>query len=166
MRVVLGLGGNLGDREENLRRAVELLDRLPETKVVRCSNVYETEPFDVRSEQEKYLNACVLVETSLAPEKLLDKCLATEAELGRVRLEYHGARTVDIDLLVCEGFTSQTQKLTVPHPGILQRAFVMVPLMDLFPDGEALGVTFGPALDGVDKAGIALYAKAEAFFGE
>ncbi len=81
-------------------------------------------------------------ETKLAPEELLDRCLAIEAKLGRVRKEYHGARTMDIDVLLCEGYTSCTEKLTVPHPHIRERAFVMVPLSDLFPAHDALGFRF------------------------
>lgn len=157
MQAVLGLGSNLGDREENLAGAWDRLERLPDTQILGISNVYETEPFDVLSQQENYLNCCVKLETGLSPEALLERCLDIEAQLGRVREEYHGARTLDIDLLVCEGFTSATQRLTVPHPGILQRAFVMVPLSDLFPMHNALGLDFSSAYEAVDKSGVRLY---------
>lgn len=154
MRAVLGLGGNLGDREENLRQAVRAIDALPGTMVVQTSRLYETEPFDVLSEQGKYLNACAVIETDLPPEELLERCLAIEAGLGRVRKEYHGARTVDIDLLLYEGFALHTPHLTVPHPHILERAFVLVPLRELFPKGSALGLDFAPALGKVGAAGV------------
>ena len=119
--------------------------------------MYETAPFDVLSQQEDYLNCCVMLDTELDPEALLDRCLDIEAQLGRVREEYHGARTLDIDLLVCQGFSSQTPRLTLPHPGILERAFVMVPLSDLFPGREALGLDFSAAYEAVDKTGVRLY---------
>lgn len=157
MQAVLGIGTNLGDREENLAEAFTRLEALPGTRLLGISSVYETAPFDVASEQEDYLNCCVLLDTGLAPEELLDRCLAIEAALGRVRTEYHGARTMDIDLLLYEGFSSDTQRLTVPHPHIRERAFVMVPLSDLFPLHTALGFDFAGAYEAVDKSGVRLY---------
>ena len=138
MKAVLGLGGNLGDREQNLAAALDGLEQLPGTQILALSNVYETEPFDVTDSQDNYLNCCALLETALSPEELLDRCLALEVKLGRVRTGYHSARTVDIDLLLCEGAVSNTEKLTLPHPRIRERAFVMVPLSDLFPGHQAL----------------------------
>lgn len=157
MQAVLGLGSNLGDREGNLAGAWDRLEQLPDTRILGISSVYETEPFDVLSQQENYLNCCVKLDTRLAPEALLERCLEIEAQLGRVRGEYHGARTMDIDLLVYEGFSSATERLAVPHPGILQRAFVMVPLSDLFPMRNALGLDFTSAYEAVDKSGVRLY---------
>ena len=157
MQVVLGLGTNLGAREANLARALDALERLEGTQIVKLSNLYETEPFDVISQQEDYLNCCVLLETSLKPQRLLEHCLEIEQSLGRVRLEYHGARTMDIDVLLCEGFSSDTPQLTVPHPHIRERAFVLVPLSDLFPLHSAFGYAFHEAYEAVDKSGVALY---------
>lgn len=157
MQAVLGIGTNLGDREENLASAITGLEELPGTKLLAMSNIYETAPFDVISPQEDYLNCCVLLDTELEPETLLDLCLALEDRLGRVRQEYHGARTIDIDLLLYQGFASNTPKLQVPHPGILERAFVMVPLSDIFPSFQALGLDFGEAYQQVEKGGVQLY---------
>ena len=113
MQVVIGMGTNLGDRENNLARALDALERLEGTQIVKLSNVYETEPFDVISQQDNYLNCCVLLETRLKPQRLLEHCLEIEKSLGRVRVEYHGARTMDLDILLCEGFASDTPELTV-----------------------------------------------------
>lgn len=157
MQVVLGLGTNLGNREDNLARALDALERLEGTQLLKLSNLYETEPFDVVSQQDNYLNCCVLLETSLKPETLLEHCLEIEHSLGRERTEYHGARTMDIDVLLCQGFTSDTQFLTVPHPHIRERAFVMVPLSDLFPLHEAFGYKFHQEYEAVDKSGVKLY---------
>lgn len=157
MQAVLGIGTNLGDREENLAAAFTRLEGLPGTRLLAISNIYETAPFDVPSRQEDYLNCCVLLDTSLDPDALLTHCLAIETGLGRVRTEYHGARTMDIDLLLYEGFASNTQRLTVPHPGILERAFVMVPLSDLFPLHSGLGFDFSEAYEEVDKSEVRLY---------
>ena len=155
MRALLGLGTNLGDREDNLARAFSGIEKL--AKVLAISNIYETAPFDVLSEQADYLNCCVLIDTDLEPLELLRRCLKLESDLGRVRLEYHGARTMDIDLLLCENFTSDTPELTVPHPEILRRAFVMVPMSDIFPSHNALGLDFAQAYQDVDKSGVHLY---------
>lgn len=157
MQAVLGIGSNLGDRERNIAQALDGLERLEETQLLRLSNIYETEPFDVQSEQDNYLNCCVLLETGLSPERLLECCLRIEAELGRVRVEYHGARTMDIDVLLCEGYRSQTERLTVPHPHISERAFVLVPLSDLFREKNALGYDFASAYESVDKSAVWLY---------
>ncbi len=157
MQAVLGIGTNLGDREENLASAITGLEELPGTKLLAMSNIYVTAPFDVISPQEDYLNCCVLLDTELEPETLLELCLALEDRLGRVRQEYHGARTIDIDLLLYQGFASNTPKLRVPHPGILERAFVMVPLSDIFPSFQALGLDFGEAYQQVEKGGVQLY---------
>ncbi len=157
MQAVLGLGSNLGDREELMAKALDELEKLPETKLLSLSNLYETEPFDVISRQENYLNCCVLLDTKLSPECLLDHCLSIEQKLGRVRKEYHGARTMDIDLLLYEGFSSQTEKLWVPHPRISERAFVLAPLSDLFPLHKGLGFDFSEAYEKVDKSGVKLY---------
>lgn len=157
MQVILGLGTNLGDREDNLARALDALEHLEGTQLLKLSNLYETEPFDVISEQDNYLNCCVLLETKLKPQRLLEHCLEIEKSLGRVRVEYHGARTMDIDVLVCEGFSCDTPTLTVPHPHIRERAFVMVPMSDLFPQHQALGYDFHQAYEQVDKSGVVLY---------
>lgn len=157
MQAVLGIGTNLGNREENLAEAFTRLEALPDTDLLGISNIYETAPFDVVSEQGDYLNCCVLLSTALPPEALLDKCLAIETDLGRVRREYHGARTMDIDLLLYEGFSSAAPQLTVPHPHIRERAFVMVPLSDLFPLHTGLGFDFAEPYKAVDKSGVRLY---------
>lgn len=157
MKALLGIGTNLGDREGNLAQAFSGLEKFPGTKLLAISNIYETEPFDVLSDQDDYLNCCVLIDTRLEPIELLHKCLDLEAKLGRVRKEYHGARTMDIDLLVCEGRTSDTEELKLPHPAILERAFVMVPMSDIFPGHNAMGLDFAKAYQAVDKTGVRLY---------
>ena len=120
MKIVLGLGTNLGDREDNLAQGLDRIEKLPKTQVLALSNVYETEPFDVPDEQGAYLNCCVLLETQLEPQALLDKCLTIEKALGRVRKSYHGARTLDIDLLIGEGVhlpDGDPDPAPSPHPG-------------------------------------------------
>lgn len=133
-RVVLGLGTNLGDRRENLRAALAALSHLPKTEVENVSSVWQTAPFDVPDEQQDYWNICVLLKTELSPSAVLGACLGIEAAMGRVREIYHGARCMDLDVLLYEGFTQREKELNVPHPGILERAFVLFPLLELFPE--------------------------------
>ena len=144
-RVVLGLGTNLGDRRENLRAALAALSHLPKTEVEKVSSVWQTAPFDVPDEQQDYWNICVLLKTELSPSAVLGACLGIEAAMGRVRKIYHGARCMDLDVLLYEGFTQREKELNVPHPGILERAFVLFPLLELFPEKNAFGFDFADA---------------------
>ena len=141
-RAVLGLGTNLGDRAENLRAALGALGRLPGTRVEAVSSVWQTAPFDVPDKQQDYWNICVSLETTLSPHALLGACLGVAAALGRVRRTYHGARVIDLDLLLYDGAAVQEKELTVPHPGMLERAFVLFPLSELFPERIACGLDF------------------------
>ena len=130
--VFLGLGSNLGDRLENLRRAVELLGR-GDIQVRRTSRVYETDPVG-GPPQPPYLNAVAEVETSLTPRGLLEACLSVEDALGRVRRERWGPRTVDIDVLTYDEETVKEPGLEIPHPRMHERAFVLVPFLELTRD--------------------------------
>lgn len=141
MRAVLGLGGNLGDRTEYLHAALDALAHLPGTAVTAVSSIYETAPVGY-ADQPDFYNLVAVVETSLSPRALLGGCLGIEAALGRVRTFRNAPRVVDIDVLLIEGVTSSDPELTVPHPRMMERAFVLVPLRELFPDGVALGVPF------------------------
>jgi 2-amino-4-hydroxy-6-hydroxymethyldihydropteridine diphosphokinase len=131
-RVYLALGSNLDDRLATLQRAVELLDARPSIDVVRSSRVYETEP--VGPPQPPYLNAVIEVRTDLEPRELLNECLAAEAELGRVRAERWGPRTIDIDVLTYDERQIEDPDLEIPHPRMHERAFVLIPLSDLTAD--------------------------------
>ncbi|MGH2649981.1 MAG: 2-amino-4-hydroxy-6-hydroxymethyldihydropteridine diphosphokinase, partial [Actinomycetota bacterium] len=122
----LGLGSNLGDRLANLQRAVELLAAQPGLKVVRSSRVYETDPVG-GPPQPDYLNAVVEVETSVSPRELLNVCMEVERGFGRVRDERWGPRTIDIDVLTYDEEEVDDPDLTVPHPRMHERGFVLVP---------------------------------------
>lgn len=151
---VIALGSNLGDRWARLGEAVDALSRLPKTEVLAISPYYETEPFECPEPQENYLNGCVRVRTGLAPHVLLGACLGIEAAMGKVRTHRNAPRVIDLDVLLYEGFACEDADLIVPHPRLLQRAFVMVPLLELFPSGRALGLEFGAALARVGGAGV------------
>lgn len=128
----LGLGTNLGDREANLSRALELLAATPGVRVRRASAIYETEPVGPR-EQPRFLNQVVEVETELAPRALLARLLRIEAALGRARRERWGPRTMDMDILLYDDLVLETPGLTLPHPRLTERAFALVPLAELAP---------------------------------
>jgi 2-amino-4-hydroxy-6-hydroxymethyldihydropteridine diphosphokinase len=131
-RAYLALGSNLGDRLANLRRAVALLGER-EVTVVRSSRVYETEPVG-GPPQAEYLNAVVEVETPLTPDELLWACLETEDVQGRVRAEPWGPRVLDVDVLTYGRDRIDQPDLVVPHPRMHERAFVLVPLLELDAD--------------------------------
>ena len=138
----LGLGSNLGDRLATLQRAVELLDASEGIRVVRSSRVYETAP--VGPPQPTYLNAVIEVATELDPRALLEACLAVEAELGRVRRERWGPRTIDVDVLTYDRIEVDEPDLQIPHPRMHERGFVLVPLGELtadpmLPGGRTIG---------------------------
>ena len=125
--VYLSLGSNIGDREANLEAAIERL------APVRRSPVYETEPVDYVN-QRWFLNLVVEVETTLFPMQLLARTQKIERELGRVRGVPKGPRTIDIDILLYGTSVIESEKLTVPHPRMAERRFVLAPLADLAPD--------------------------------
>jgi 2-amino-4-hydroxy-6-hydroxymethyldihydropteridine diphosphokinase len=130
-RVYLSLGSNIGDREGNLRKAVERLAAL-DIRVLRASRIYETEPVDYK-DQAWFLNQVVEAETSLFPMQLLTRTGRVERELGRTRTVRNGPRTIDIDILFYGAATVETARLEIPHPRIAQRRFVLAPLAELAP---------------------------------
>lgn len=129
----VALGSNLGDPRRQVLDAVDALARLPGTQRLRRSRLYLTPPWGMR-EQPPFVNAAVLLETSLEPHVLLDELLAIEQRAGRVRAERNGPRTLDLDLLHVDGVQLDDARLTLPHPRIAERAFVLLPLADLAPD--------------------------------
>jgi 2-amino-4-hydroxy-6-hydroxymethyldihydropteridine diphosphokinase len=131
-RAFIGLGSNLGDRQALLRRAVEALGAAGD--VVRVSPLYESDPVGGPEGQGAYLNLVVELLTSDTPRQLLERCRALEAAAGRVRTVRWGPRTLDADVLWVEGWQVDEDDLTVPHPRLWERRFVVQPLADLAPD--------------------------------
>ena len=132
-RAVVALGSNLGNRERALSRATAAIAALAETQLLAASNYYETEPVDVPPafRNLRFLNAVVLIETSLAPLVLLRALLQIEADFGRVRTVRNGPRPLDLDLILYAGVQMATEDLTLPHPRAHLRDFVLRPLADL-----------------------------------
>ena len=131
--IFLGLGSNIGNRKQNLMRAIELLNQHNDIIVRKISSIYETEPYGVK-EQDDFLNAVIVVETKLFPEELLDVCLTIESRMGRTRELRWGPRDIDIDLLSYNNEAMHTERLTLPHPFFALRKFVLVPMAEIAGD--------------------------------
>lgn len=152
----LGLGSNVGDRAGHLRSAVSLLAAGPEGEaeegeaalvVEAVSELYETEPVGEIVDQPDFLNAAIRIRTRLEPEPLLDLCKAVERRQGReAGGPRHGPRVLDIDLLLLADLQLKTERLTLPHPEVVSRRFVLVPLLELDPD---LALPDGRRLDSI-----------------
>ena len=132
MIAFVALGSNLGDREAHLRAALEAMDAMPDTRVVKVSPFYDTEPVG-EVEQPNFLNGVALLETRLAARQLLWNLMLIEKRLGRVRSVRWGPRTIDLDLLLLDDQVVEEPGLQLPHPELTRRAFVLVPLADLDP---------------------------------
>lgn len=150
MDAVIGLGSNLGSREAMLRAAITLLG----LEVVATSRLYRTPALTLTpsaAPQPEFLNAAVRVRTELAPLALLGELHRVEAQLGRVRVERWGPRTIDLDFLYWEGGAVDASGLTVPHPGLRDRAFALAPLLDVAPE---LRASLGPRLAALEPADV------------
>lgn len=129
----VALGANLGDPVATVHAAFGALAVLPRTRVAATSALYRTAPVGLAG-QPDFINAAARLETELAPEALLDALLAIEQDFGRIRALRNGPRTLDLDMLLYDGRTLATPRLTLPHPRLHLRAFVLAPLADLAPD--------------------------------
>lgn len=154
MKAYVGLGSNLGDRAAYLLLGLSALSRLPKTHLLRLSPVYETDP--VGPPQPPYLNMVAELETALSPKGLLAEMLRVEKALGRERRERWGPRTLDLDLLLYGDLVLEEAGLSVPHPRLHERAFVLVPLLDLLPEGRhpLLGQSFAELLASLDASSV------------
>lgn len=123
----------MGDRQGYIRAALQRLDQQPEIKLLRVASLYETAPWG-NTNQQWFLNTVAELDTTLSPQELLQVLLAIESELGRVRVEHWGPRTIDLDLLLYGQEEINLPQLVVPHPRMTERAFVLVPLAELCPD--------------------------------
>ena len=140
--VYIGIGSNLGNREDNIRTAVSYMGSIRGVMVRRCSPLHETEP-EGGPPQGRFLNAAAELLTNLSPHDLLDELQEIEEQLGRVRTEHWGPRTIDLDILLYGDQTIFSDDLRVPHPLMHERAFVLEPLAEIAPQAvhPASGLT-------------------------
>jgi 2-amino-4-hydroxy-6-hydroxymethyldihydropteridine diphosphokinase len=152
---LIGLGGNVGDVRTTLDRAVGVFCDGETVRLLRQSSDYLTPPWGVE-DQPAFINRCIAVATSLSPRELLDRALAVERTLGRDRgrEQRWGPRTIDIDLLAYDDVRIDEPSLTLPHPHLFERAFVLVPLAEIAPDRTIAGVRVRDARDRLDTSGI------------
>lgn len=135
----VGLGSNVGDRRGQICAALTGMAGTAGVEVVRVSSLYETAPWGGVA-QDPFLNAVALIQAELAPGALLDRLLALEQQLGRARQVRWGPRTIDLDLLLYDDVEMRTARLELPHPLLTQRAFVLVPLLEVMPEVRVGGV--------------------------
>jgi 2-amino-4-hydroxy-6-hydroxymethyldihydropteridine diphosphokinase len=150
-RAYIALGSNLGDRLAYLQLGVDALALVPGIVVLAVSRVYETAPIG-GPPQDAYLNAVVAIETNLDPHELLHRCQQIEEQAARERVERWGPRTLDVDILLVDDDHLETDDLTIPHPRMWERGFVLAPLRDVAPDLVEADLTW----EGVREAGVTL----------
>lgn len=152
--VFLGLGSNLGERQKLMQQAVDGLKQVQDTKIVWTSSVYETDPVGI-TDQPKFLNACVEIETSLEPRALLAEAKRIEELLGRSAQVAKGPREIDIDILLYDGKVFEDEIVTVPHPELDRRRFVLIPLREIAPDlvHPVTGLTVTEMADACQEGG-------------
>jgi 2-amino-4-hydroxy-6-hydroxymethyldihydropteridine diphosphokinase len=153
--VVLALGSNLGDKAGALRRALAALDDEPGIALGAVSRFYRTPPWG-KTDQDWFINACALARTELPPEALLDRVKAIETALGRTPAERWGPRVIDIDIIAYDDLALSSDRLTLPHAELFNRAFVLVPLAEIAPDRLIAGRRVGEAAAslGVEADGV------------
>ncbi|WP_235911694.1 2-amino-4-hydroxy-6-hydroxymethyldihydropteridine diphosphokinase [Mesorhizobium xinjiangense] len=155
VRAFLGLGGNLGNPLQAMAEALRIVDADPLTRVVAASSVYLTPPWGP-IEQPDFLNAVAELRTCLPARGLLELCLGAEQKLKRIRMQPGGPRLIDVDILLYDDERHNEPDLQVPHPRMLARAFVLLPLSEIAPDLVIGGRAVTERLDEVDRTGIAV----------
>jgi 2-amino-4-hydroxy-6-hydroxymethyldihydropteridine diphosphokinase len=149
----IGLGGNIGNPQSAMARALRSLDAAPAVSVRKVSSIYRTPPWG-KTDQPDFLNAAAELVTSLSPRDLLELCLETERHLKRVRAERWGPRIIDIDILKYGEEAIAEDELEIPHPRMLGRAFVLLPLAEIAPDLELAGESAAARASRADMTGI------------
>ncbi|HOQ38146.1 MAG TPA: 2-amino-4-hydroxy-6-hydroxymethyldihydropteridine diphosphokinase [Acetivibrio sp.] len=158
-KVYLSLGSNMGNRENYLISALNLICKIDNVRLVNISGIYETDPVGY-ADQDRFLNMTALINTSLDPEVLLTELQRVENLLKRKREIRWGPRTIDIDMLLYDDLTLDTPELIIPHPRMFERAFVLVPLKEICSEKKIFGIIIDEAIKKCsDRNGIKLYKK-------
>jgi 2-amino-4-hydroxy-6-hydroxymethyldihydropteridine diphosphokinase len=154
-RAFIAFGGNVGDARETLARAITRFCDGADVRLLSRSSDYRTPPWGV-TDQPAFINACIAIETALSPRELLERAHKVERDFGRdrAREQHWGPRPLDIDILTYDDLTLSDPGLTLPHPRLLERAFVLVPLVEIAPDAMIAGRSLQDAMEKLDRAGI------------
>ncbi len=152
-KAALGLGGNIGDPPAAMAQALRCLGERGDCRIEAVSRLYRTPPWG-KTDQADFFNCCAIIATSLEPEELLDLCLSIERGMKRERLERWGPRTIDIDILTHDGRQAESDRLTLPHPRMIERGFVLMPLADIAPKMRIGARTVSEWLETADTIGI------------
>lgn len=158
VKAFLSLGSNMGDRLEYLSKAIDKIAQIQGCNILNKSSIYETEPWGYEN-QEAFLNLCISIETSLSPYELLESLQTIELELDRVRKIHWGPRTIDIDILLFDDIICEDDKLTIPHPRMRERVFVLIPLYDIEKNLIIDGIKLEDLINKIDTRGIKEYKK-------
>jgi 2-amino-4-hydroxy-6-hydroxymethyldihydropteridine diphosphokinase len=150
---VIALGSNIGDKFANMNRAIEILTRRGDIKVVSRSRDFKTPPWG-KTDQDWFANAAITIATDLTPRQLLDRCQSIEQDMGRVRVEKWGPRLIDLDILTFGDMEIAEADFTVPHPHLTERAFVLAPMADVAPGLVVKGKTIAAWLRDADMTGV------------
>jgi 2-amino-4-hydroxy-6-hydroxymethyldihydropteridine diphosphokinase len=154
-RIYIGIGSNLGDPGKNCLEAIERIGKIPKCSILGISNLYRTEPMGVE-DQEWFINGAIVLSADLSPRYLLERLLAIEADMGRVRNGKHwGPRVIDLDILLFGRDIIHEENLFIPHPYMHERRFVLIPMIDLDPDLEhpLLGKSMSELLRAIPEDG-------------
>jgi 2-amino-4-hydroxy-6-hydroxymethyldihydropteridine diphosphokinase len=149
----LGLGSNMGDKKKYIDNALELLREHKSIEVLEISSYYETDPIGY-TDQDLFLNIVVKIYTLLQPLELLSYCHEIEEKLNRERIIRWGPRTIDVDILLYENYSSQDEKLIIPHPRMTERAFVMIPLYEIEKNISINGIDIKNIVEALQEEGI------------
>jgi 2-amino-4-hydroxy-6-hydroxymethyldihydropteridine diphosphokinase len=155
LQATIGLGGNIGDPPQAMAQALRSLEARDDCRVMAVSRLYRTPPWG-KTDQADFFNACALLETSLSAKDLLDLCLSIERGMKRVRIERWGPRTIDIDVLTYGDRQIHEEGLDVPHPRMVERGFVLMPLADIAAGLKVFDKSVSAWLSQADVAGIAV----------
>jgi len=161
----LGLGGNIGDPAAAMAQALRRLDGAPLTRIDAVSSLYRTPPWGV-ADQPDFLNAVARIDTGMSPRELLALCLDIERSMQRVRERRWGPRPIDIDILLFGSLEVDEPQLTIPHPHIAERAFVLVPLAEIAPGTRVRGKPASELAAGIDTSGMERLADSEWWRGD
>lgn len=150
MQYIISVGTNMGDRKQNIENAINAINNIPYTDVVKVSSIYQTEPVGYLR-QDDFYNAVMLVSSQFEPHEMLGICMGIESGFGRIRAFQNGPRILDLDLILAENQCIDTKNLQVPHPRYTERRFVLEPLLEICPEGSVFGIDFAqyiPKIDG------------------